>query len=94
MIIQDIRGFKKLVLESNNQKIVQSSMYAVQSWRANCDIQNMLYDSDPTEPNPQEIAKITDYIVSYQTKATETQIEQKSLIQYVMQIRKVKYIAF
>jgi hypothetical protein len=44
----------------------------LQSWRANCDIQIFLYQSDPNNPNLDEIAAVTDYIVSYTCKGNET----------------------
>ena len=46
----------------------QISTVLVQSWRANCDIQLLLYDSDPYNSNLVEFAKVANYIVSYITK--------------------------
>ena len=40
----------------------------LQSWRANCNVQLLLYDSDPYNPNLAEFVKVADYIVSYITK--------------------------
>ena len=48
----------------------------LQSWRANCDVQLIIYDSDPLKPDIAEIARITDYIVSYSTKGNVTWKEE------------------
>ena len=42
----------------------------LQSWRANCDVQLLLYDSDPYNPNLTKFVKVADYIVSYITKGS------------------------
>ena len=46
----------------------QISTVQLQSWRANCDVQLLLYDSDPYNPDLSEFVKVADYIVSYITK--------------------------
>ena len=47
-------------------------MDLLQSWRGNCDIQILIYDSDPKNPNIAEIAAVTDYIVAYSCKGVTT----------------------
>ena len=87
-IVHDIRGFKKVELRRNNSRILQTSKILVQSWRANCDVQIILYDSDPKHPSPTEIAKATDYIVGYACKGNETLIEEKKqMTQLVLQAK-------
>lgn len=76
-ILRDLRGFDRLELPRNNQRTVQSSLSFVQSWRANCDIQILLYDSDPKCPNPEDIGRVTDYIVAYACKGNETIVQEK-----------------
>ena len=71
-IVQDIRGFKKLQMPRNHPRIMQTSLRCVRSWRANCDVQILLYDSDPLNPSPADIAKATDYIVGYACKGNES----------------------
>ena len=71
-IVKDKRGFKKLEMPRNHPKVVQSSIDILQSWRANCDIQIILYESDPNVVHPLEISKIADYIVTYSCKGHET----------------------
>ncbi len=52
----DKRGFKTLEMPRKHSKVVQSSIDLLQSWRANCDIQIILYESDPNVVDPLEIS--------------------------------------
>ena len=83
-LVQVLRGFDRLDLPRNHRRIVASSNMLLQGWRANCDIQLLLYQCDPLHPNPDEIARVTDYIVAYACKGNETIVEEmkqmKSLI--------------
>jgi len=76
ILVRDLRGFDRLELPRNNRRIVTTSKWLVQGWRANCDIQVLLYDCDPLHPNPDEIARVTDYIVAYTCKGNETIVEE------------------
>jgi hypothetical protein len=67
-IRREINGTVKLALPRNSSRMIQSSVKLLQLWRANCDVQLLLYDSDPRNPNLFEISKVTDYIVSYACK--------------------------
>ena len=61
-------------------------MVLSQSWRANCDIQILIYDSDPEHPDATDVAKATDYIVAYACKGVETiQEEKHQMISLVLQ---------
>lgn len=60
----------------NNTKITQSSMDLLQSWRGNCDVQLLIYNSNPKDPNISEIAKVTDYVVAYSCKGHSTHMEE------------------
>ena len=72
-------------MERNHQRMVQSSMDILRSWRANCDLQILLYKSDPLRPDPAEIAKITDYIVAYACKGNATMAtERKQVSEIIM----------
>ena len=75
-LVHDLRGFDRLELPRNNNRIVTTSKWLVQGWRANCDLQLLLYECDPLYPNPDEIARVTDYIVAYACKGTETLMEE------------------
>jgi hypothetical protein len=76
-LVHDLRGFDRLDLPQNHRKIVASSRWLLQGWRANCDIQVLLYECSPMYPNPDEIARVTDYIVAYACKGNETIVEEK-----------------
>jgi hypothetical protein len=70
--VKDVSGFKRLELPRTNRRTVQSSLYLLQGWRANCDVQLILYDSDPTNPDCVELAKVTDYVVVYVCKGNDS----------------------
>ena len=76
-LVHDLRGFDRLELPRNHRRIVATSRWLVQGWRANCDIQILLYECDPLHPSPEEIARVTDYIVAYACKGNETIVEEK-----------------
>ena len=75
-LVRDLRGFDRLELPRNNRRIVTTSKPLVQSWRANCDIQILLYEGNPAHPIPEEIGRVTDYIVAYACKGNESLIEE------------------
>lgn len=77
MVKFDNRRSKKLMLSRNNQRLNQTSIDLLQSWRGNCDIQILVYDSDPQYPSLGEIARITDYIVAYACKGGTTVKEER-----------------
>ena len=83
-IVNDIRGFKRLDLKRSHPRILQSSLHCVRSWRANCDVQILLYDGNPNHPSPAEIAKATDYIVGYACKGNESLKMEKALIRQLI----------
>ena len=76
-LVRGLQGFDRLDLPRNHRRIVASSRYLLQGWRANCDIQVLLYKCDPMHPNPDEIARVTDYIVAYACKGNEAAVEEK-----------------
>lgn len=80
-IVNDPRGFQILEMPRKRiggyGKIRQTSTFFAAGWRANTDFQILLYQSDPLLPDPREIAKVTDYTVSYACKGNETYMIQK-----------------
>jgi len=85
-ITQDIRGYLRLDLSRNHSRTVQSSLSLIQGWRANCDIQIIIYESDPKNPDLQEIATVTDYVVAYACKGNDSLIQEKrNIYNQVMQ---------
>lgn len=79
-LIQDSRGFRKLELPRNHNRVIQSSLDLLQGWRANCDVQPILYESHPDHPDPSDIAKVTDYVVAYACKGNTSLAEEKTQI--------------
>ena len=81
-IIQvDKKGIHRLQLKRNSKRMMQTSMDALQSWRANCDVQIILYDSNPRRPNYLAIGQVVDYVASYCCKGNATQRTEKRLHQ-------------
>ena len=68
---------------NNSKRFIQSSMSLLQSWRANCDIKILIYDTNPDFPDfpdLEEISSVSDYIVSYTCKGHLTLFEEKDII--------------
>ena len=65
---------------TNNRRMTQTSQFVLQSWRANCDVQLLIFESDPYNPNLEEIEKVVNYIVSYTTKVNMTTIQEQKMI--------------
>ena len=84
-IVRDKRGFLKLELKRNTKRMIQTSLHVLQPWRANCDLQVMLYDSPADNFDFAEIARITDYVVSYSCKGNNTlQVEKDNIKTVIM----------
>jgi hypothetical protein len=60
----------------NHNRINQSSTKLLQSWRGNCDVQILIYDSPPDQCDLREISKVTDYVVAYSCKGNSTLREE------------------
>jgi hypothetical protein len=87
-IVRDVRGFYRLEFPRENRRTVQSSTWLVQGWRANCDVQVLLYDCNPCNPDPEEIARVTDYIVAYQCKGNDSfQKEREGVKEYILNLK-------
>lgn len=67
----------KLRMERNHARINQTPMDMLLSWRGNCDIQVLVYESHPDRPDIKEISRVTDYVVAYQCKGNTTYQEEK-----------------
>ena len=75
-IKRDIRGFDRVDLARNNTTITQASKYLMRGWRANCDIQLLIYKSMPDNVEPSDISRVTNYVVSYACKGNDTAIAE------------------
>ena len=61
----------------NNKKLIQCSVDALRSWRANCDVRIFVYESDPNWLDANEITRVTDYTVGYSCKGHQKQKDEK-----------------
>jgi len=84
-IEKDARGLNKISLKRNNNRLLQTSLYCLQAWRANCDISVLMYESDPKHPNAKEIANVTDYVIGFACKGNATlNIEKKQVKDFAL----------
>ena len=77
---REMNGSVKLALRRNSSRMVQTSIKLLQMWRANCDVQLLIYDSDPRNPDLYEIGKVTDYVVSYACKGNATVESEREIM--------------
>jgi len=73
----DHKRSQKLYMPRNHNRVNQTSINLLQSWRGNCDIQLLVYNCDPKHPSVSEIARVTDYIVAYSCKGNTTIREER-----------------
>ena len=71
------RKSKKLLLRRNHRRMNQVSIDMMRSWRGNCDVQILIYDSPPDNPDVKEISRVTDYVVGYTCKGGTTLMEER-----------------
>jgi hypothetical protein len=59
--------------------MVQTSLFLMQVWRGNVDVKQLLYQSDPSSPDSEDIITCSDYLVGFQMKGAQTlAIEEKT----------------
>ena len=82
IIFTDRRGIKHYQMERGSScRMVQLSKYILRTWRANCDIKLLVYDTDPKYPDIKEIENVIRYLVAYTVKKSSTISEEKNIIQ-------------
>jgi hypothetical protein len=65
--------------------MVQTLLFLTQLWRGNVDVKPLLYQSYPSNPDPEDKVTCSDYLVGYQMKGTQTlAIEEKNMKDLVM----------
>ena len=69
-----------LRLKRDENKMKQTSISMLQSWRANCDVALIVYDNDPVKLNAGDIARISGYVVSYATKGNKSYQSERDSI--------------
>jgi hypothetical protein len=81
----DRKGIEHLFLcRSHSNKINQHSRHVLQAWRANTDVQLIIYRSNPDIPDVREIEAVCRYCTSYASKAHQTTKEEINTIQDVI----------
>ena len=75
-VVNEHQRCLKLHMPRNHSRINQTSLDLIQTWRGNCDIQVMIYESDPDNFDLREISKVTDYVVAYSCKGNATLREE------------------
>ena len=75
-VVNEHQRCLKLHMLRNHPRVNQTSHDLIQTWIGNCDIQIMIYESDPDNFNLREISKVTDYIVAYSCKGNATLWEE------------------
>jgi hypothetical protein len=74
-ITLDGHGFTKHEVFKGPRKtrrMIQTSMFLTQVWRGNVDDKPLLYQSDPSNPDPEDIITCSDYLVGYKMKGAQT----------------------
>ena len=77
MVVKDERGFWKCEPQCNSKRMTTASMHCLLSWRANCKVDLIIYDLDPRNPDPMDVANVTDCVVSHSSKGSATLVEEK-----------------
>ena len=81
----DHRGVENLLLpREKSRHIVQHSRTMLQAWRANADVQLLVYRSNPDIPDVSEIEAVSKYCTSYTGKTNQTTKQEISTIQNVI----------
>lgn len=69
---------------THSKRVVQHSRTLLRSWRANCDIKLLIYYSDPSCPDINEIEDVCRYVVAYTGKRHSTSQSEKDAIQNII----------
>jgi hypothetical protein len=77
------RNIKFLKLKRTENRMKNTSMCMLQSWRANCDVSLLIYDQDPTKLNFRDIAQVTGYIVAYCSKGNASFSREREVLSEV-----------
>ena len=72
-------------MSRDNIRLNQTPLYVLRGWRGNCDIRILIYSSPVNDPNLEEIARVSDYIVAYACKGSETlKVEREILKEFIL----------
>lgn len=84
-VTRDHRNFLKLEMPRSHLRLHQTPLHVLRGWRGNCDVKVLLYASDSDNPDLEEIAQVSDYVVAYACKGSETiKVEREILKDFVL----------
>lgn len=86
VIVTDQKGVEHFQLRrTKSRKACQHSRTLLQTWRANIDIQLLVYRSHPDKPDVSEIENVCKYVVAYASKKNHTSKKEKEAVQNIVQ---------
>jgi hypothetical protein len=84
-IVKDHKGVEHFYMPRRySERINQHSRSLLQAWRANADVQLLIYRSDPNLPDVGEIESVCRYVVAYAGKRYKTCRQEINMIQDVI----------
>jgi hypothetical protein len=86
MIVHDAgRNISFLKLKRNERRMKLTSKSMLQSWRANVDMQMIIYRVPPHKIGLDEIRAVASYVVSYATKGSQSFLDEKKMLADLIQ---------
>ena len=73
-------GFKILHLKRKEQRFKQTSNSMLSSWRANCDVQILIYETDLDNIEPTVLARVVAYVTAYTCKGNASYKGEKEML--------------
>ena len=84
-IVKDHKGVEHFFMPCYySKRINQHSRSLLQAWRANADVQLLIYRSDPNLPDVREIESVCRYVVAYAGKRYKISRQEVNMIQDVI----------
>ena len=78
---RDHKGVERLALpRTHSKRVMQHSKFLLQGWRANADLEILIYRSNPSMPDMSEIDNVCQYVMSYVGKRYQTTKAEKDVI--------------
>lgn len=73
-------GFKVLNLKRTEGRFKQTSKPMLNSWRANCDVQLLIYECDLDDIKSDDLARVVSYVCAYTCKGSATYEYEKKML--------------
>ena len=88
----EYRGLKLLKLKRTERRMKQTSKIMLQSWRANVDVQVIIYGCHPLKIDVSDIFRVSSYVVSYQMKGSASYASEQKMITDLIKHTEMEYI--